>query len=172
MLKNKIVAGGFSELCERMQRKPCAVARIEGGCDYPEIRGCVWFYTTRMGVMVAAEIEGLPEATGRCSGPFFGFHIHEGHCCSGNAQNPFADAGGHFNPDCCPHPEHAGDMPPLLANCGYVLQVFLTNKYSVDEIIGRTVIIHAEPDDFTTQPSGNAGEMIACGEIKRCFCGR
>lgn len=172
MLKNKKVAGGFAELCERMQRKPCAVARIEGSCDYPEIRGCVWFYAARMGVMVAAEIEGLPEATGRCSGHFFGFHIHEGHCCSGNAQNPFADAGGHFNPDCCPHPEHAGDMPPLLANCGYALQVFLTNKYSVDEIIGRTVIIHAKPDDFTTQPSGNAGEMIACGEIKRCLFGR
>ena len=63
-------------------------------------------------------------------------------------------------------------MPPLLANNGYALQAFLTNKYCVDEIIGRTVIIHAKPDDFTSQPSGNAGEMIACGEIKRYLCGR
>lgn len=172
MLKNKKNMGAFSEFCERMQRKPCAVARIEGSCEYPEIRGCVWFYTTQMGVMVAAEIYGLPEETERCQSPFFGFHIHEGRCCTGTSENPFANAGGHYNPDCCPHPEHAGDMPPLLANHGYALQVFLVSKYCVDDIIGRTVIIHANPDDFTSQPSGNSGEIIACGEIKRCLCSK
>ncbi len=38
-------------------------------------------------------------------------------------------------------------------------------KFTIDEIIGKTVIIHAKPDDFITQPSGNAGEKIACGVI-------
>ena len=170
MLKNKKSMGGLSEICERLKQRPCAVARIAGSCDYPEIRGCVWFYSTEMGVLVAAEVYGLPEADARCNTPFFGFHIHEGGYCSGNAENPFANAGGHFNPDCCMHPEHAGDMPPLLANHGYSLQMFLLNKYCVDEIIGRTVIVHAKPDDFTTQPSGNSGKMIACGEIKRFMC--
>ena len=170
MLKNKKSLGGISEICERMKQRPCAVARIAGSCKYPEIRGCIWFYTTEMGVLVAAEVCGLPETADRCSNPFFGFHIHEGHCCSGNTENPFADAGGHFNPDCCSHPEHAGDMPPLLANDGYSLQMFLMNKYCVDEIIGKTVIIHSNPDYFSTQPSGNSGEMIPCGEIRRFLC--
>lgn len=152
MLKNKKSMGGLSEICERMKQRPCAVARISGSCEYPEIRGCVWFYKTEMGVLVAAEVSGLPEACGKCNSPFFGFHIHEGHCC--------------------PHPEHAGDMPPLLADCGYALQVFLTDKYCIDDIIGRTVIIHAKLDDFTSQPSGNSGEMIACGEIRRFLCCR
>ena len=47
-----------------------------------------------MGALVAAEVSGLPEACGKCNTPFFGFHIHEGHCCSGNAENPFTDAEG------------------------------------------------------------------------------
>ena len=63
-------------------------------------------------------------------------------------------------------------MPPLLADCGHALQVFLVNKYCIDEIIGRTVIVHAKPDDFTSQPSGDSGEMIACGEIRRFLCCR
>ena len=172
MMKRKKMMGGLSEICEKMGQRPCAVARIAGSCKYPEIRGCVWFYNTEMGVLVAVEIEGLPDAPVKCNTPFFGFHIHEGRCCSGNEENPFADAGGHFNPDCCPHPEHAGDMPPLLADCGHALQVFLVNKYCIDEIIGRTVIVHAKPDDFTSQPSGDSGEMIACGEIRRFLCCR
>ena len=77
MLKNKKSLGGISEICERLKQRPCAVARIAGSCDYPEIRGCVWFYSTEMGVLVAAEVYGLPEADARCNTPFFGFHIHE-----------------------------------------------------------------------------------------------
>jgi len=43
--------------------------------------------------------------------------------------------------------------------------VFLTNRFSVSEILGRAVVLHALPDDFKTQPSGAAGEKIACGNI-------
>ncbi|MDD7215163.1 MAG: superoxide dismutase family protein [Anaerovoracaceae bacterium] len=86
--------------------------------------------------------------------------------CSGTKENPFEDAHGHFNPDCCDHPHHAGDLPPLLGNRGYALQIFLTGRFCVSEIIGKTVIIHADPDDFTSQPSGNSGKMIACGQIR------
>lgn len=49
---------------------------------------------------------------------------------------------------------------------GYALSIFLTNRFRVEEIIGRTIVIHASPDDFKTQPAGNAGEKIACGVIK------
>ena len=44
---------------------------------------------------------------------------------------------------------------------------FLTDRFTLKEIIGRTVVIHSMPDDFTSQPSGNSGEKIACGVIKR-----
>ena len=81
------------------------------------------------------------------------------------------DALTHYNPRGCPHPAHAGDFPPLLANRSYALQVFLTDRVTLSEIIGRTVIIHAEPDDFTTQPGGSAGKKIACGQIQ-AVCSR
>ena len=65
----------------------------------------------------------------------------------------------------CPHPFHAGDFPPLLENNGYAYSKFLTNKFKISEIIGKVIIIHDLPDDFTTQPSGNSGTKIACGVI-------
>jgi len=63
------------------------------------------------------------------------------------------------------HPHHAGDLPPLFGNNGYALSMFLTTRFSVSEIIGRTVILHSAPDDFTSQPAGNSGVKIACGVI-------
>ena len=41
----------------------------------------------------------------------------------------------------------------------------LTNRFTVDEIINKVIVIHANKDDFTTQPSGNAGTKIGCGKI-------
>ena len=149
-----------------LQRRPDALAFISGSGDYPAIRGTAVFYQTDCGVLVAAELRGLPNPKERCAAPVFGFHIHEGGRCAGTEENPFADAKGHFNPGGCEHPHHAGDMPPLFGNRGYALSVFLTDRFTVREVIGRTVIVHARPDDFTTQPSGNAGAMIACGEIR------
>ena len=100
----------------------------------------------------------------------FAFHIHSGGTCSGSADDPFRDAQGHYHPENCPHPAHAGDMPPLFSNKGYAAQAFLTGRFTVREIIGRTVIIHAGTDDFTSQPAGNAGARIACGVIRRPGC--
>ena len=48
----------------------------------------------------------------------------------------------------------------------YAFQIFLTDRFTICEIVGRTVIVHSGPDDFTTQPSGNAGSKIACGQIR------
>lgn len=81
--------------------------------------------------------------------------------------DPLADAMAHYDPGSCEHPHHAGDLPPLFGNNGFALCAFLTNRFSVDEVVGRTVIIHDRPDDFTTQPSGNSGMKIACGVIRR-----
>lgn len=57
-------------------------------------------------------------------------------------------------------------MPPLFENNGYAYLSFLTNRFHIKDIIGKTVIIHDMPDDFRTDPSGNSGNKIACGIIQ------
>ena len=137
---------------------PDAVAIIKGSKSYPNIRGQVQFYQQSNYVLVRAAIQGLPSTdTG-----FFGFHIHEGNSCTGP---DFADTRSHYNPAEAPHPSHAGDLPPIFGCDGYGFLVAMTDRFFVDEIIGKTIIIHSGVDDFMTQPSGNSGEKIACGEI-------
>lgn len=144
---------------------PDATALMHGDSTHPELSGTVRFYQTRAGVLVAAELFGLPFSDGVCMSPVFGFHIHSGAACSGIESDPFADTGTHYNPNDCPHPYHAGDLPPLFGNHGYAFSMFLIDRFSVKEIIGKTIIVHSSPDDFSTQPSGNSGSKIACGEI-------
>lgn len=94
--------------------KPDASASISGSVRYPELRGRASFWQTRFGVIVSLYAHGLP--TGEplaCGHPIFAVHIHEGTSCSGNVNDPFADALTHYNPKKCAHPYHAGDLPPL-----------------------------------------------------------
>ncbi|MBQ8509032.1 MAG: superoxide dismutase family protein [Clostridia bacterium] len=149
-----------------LRQRPQASAQLAGDGEHMSIRGEVKFWQTPQGVFVAAEVTGLPSPAGPCKSPVFGFHIHEGGSCTGNAADPFADAMTHFNPGNCPHPHHAGDLPPLFGNNGHAYMTVLTDRFAVRDIIGKTVIIHANPDDFTTQPSGNSGMKIACGVIE------
>lgn len=142
-----------------------AIAEIKGNSDYPAITGTVVFKKKSNGVLITAEIFNLPYEIGKCKNRFFAFHIHDGESCTGNARDQFANAGTHFNPGKCPHPMHAGDLPPLLECNGYAYFSILTNRFTIDEIIGKVIIIHDKPDDFTSQPSGNAGNKIACGKI-------
>ena len=139
---------------------PDAVAQIQGGSEVPQLSGCVRFYQEQGCVLIVAEISGLPESeTG-----FFGFHIHQGENCSGAA---FSETGSHYNPTGQAHPKHAGDLPPLLSCRGDAYLSVKTDRFSVNEIIGRTVVIHSDPDDFRSQPAGNAGKKIACGVIRK-----
>lgn len=142
-----------------------AMAVINGSAEFPDINGTVTFVQKKNGVLVTASINGLPQGGNECSDKIFGFHIHEGKSCTGNEQDPFADAKAHYNPNGCLHPFHAGDLPPLFENNGYAYLSVLTNRFSLPEIIGRAVIIHDMPDNFTTQPSGDSGMKIACGII-------
>lgn len=152
-----------------LNSKPTAEACIFGSDKYPDIKGKVKFHQLCEGVLVHAEICGLPKNCDSCKDSIFAFHIHGGTECKGNKDDPFANADGHYNPDNCQHPFHAGDMPPLFGAKGRAVLIFITDRFTVSEILGKTVIIHAKPDDFTTQPSGNAGEKIACGTVKG-FC--
>lgn len=148
-----------------LQKLPQAVAVISGSPQYSGIGGTVKFYQAPRGVLVVAEILGLPISEGTCEGGVFAFHIHGGTSCTGNEEDPLANAGTHYNPNNCPHPYHAGDMPPLFAAGGEAFLAFFTDRFDVNDILGKTVIIHNGVDDFTSQPSGNAGNKIACGVI-------
>ena len=149
----------------KIKTKPCALAKIKGSQDYPNVHGIVYFYKVSEGVLVSFKMNGLPVSNNICKQPIFAAHIHNGGSCTGNNSDPFANAMMHYNPNGCEHPYHAGDLPPLFSVDGIVFSVFLTNRFCVNEIMGKTLIIHSAPDDFTTQPSGNSGTKIACGII-------
>jgi len=139
---------------------PClqAVAYIKGGEQAPGICGQVSFYQRKKCVLIEANINCLPSNN---SG-FYGFHIHDGGSCTGA---DFADTGGHYNPENAAHPNHAGDLPPLMLCCGGAWLRVATDRFRLSDVIGKTVVIHSMPDDFRTQPAGNAGTKIACGVI-------
>lgn len=149
-----------------LDSRPGAKAIIKGSKEYPQIIGTANFYQSGDGVLLTAEIIGLPHKKNTCTFGVFGFHIHEGGSCSGTAEDPFADTKMHYNPKNCPHPNHAGDLPPLFENKGRAFMAVLTDRFTVKEIIGKTIVIHSSTDDFRTQPAGNAGKKIACGIIK------
>ena len=149
-----------------LSQRPDAFAEVRGSEAYPNLRGLVSFYAMLSGTLVVSEVSGLPFSTEKCKQAIFGMHVHEGNSCTGNAEDPFADAKGHYNPDNCKHPQHAGDLPPLFGNDGSAWDAVFTNRFKPRDVIGRTIIIHGSPDDFTTQPSGNSGKKIACGVIK------
>lgn len=147
---------------------PDASAQLCGSEKYNDISGTVNFYQTGCGCFIVSEVLGLPKCENRCCPHIFGFHIHEGKSCTGNASDPFADTLAHFDKCGCTHPHHSGDMPPLFGNNGYAFSAFFTNRFTAKQIIGKAVVIHLMPDDFITQPLGGAGEKIACGIIKEC----
>lgn len=148
------------------KRVPQARAEIKGSVLYPSIEGDVWFYQAIHGVLVVLDIKGLPNDNIKCAKNIFALHIHEGSNCSGNIQDPFADAGVHYNPNNCLHPSHAGGLPPLFGVDGFAFLTVLTNRFTIDEIVGKAIVIHSSFDDFSTQPAGNSGTKIACGEIR------
>ncbi len=144
-----------------------AKAIIKGNSNYPNINGIITFKETKDGVLLTTKIKGLPQSKSTCMGRFFGFHIHSGNSCTGNKEDEFANSGVHYNPNDCPHPFHVGDLPPLMENNGLSYMVVLINKFKIKDIIGKVIIIHDMPDDFTSQPSGNSGKKIACGKIEQ-----
>ena len=120
---------------------------------------------------VGDKVHVLVNVTGLKPGQQHGFHIHEvGDCSSGDGMS----TKGHFNPLGKPHAHpglgHAGDLPALQADkSGRAKLDVMAEGISVSpgptSIVGRGLIVHADPDDYKTQPTGNAGARIACGVI-------
>jgi Cu-Zn family superoxide dismutase len=149
------------------ERQPVAVAKLEPRSG-TKVQGIITF--TQIGDLV--RVTG--EVSGHTKGPK-GFHIHEkGDCSAPDAMS----AGGHFNPTKSKHGgpydpvKHAGDLGNIVFNDAGVAKVnFTVGDISVsrdrpDGIIGRSVIVHLEPDDLKTDPTGNAGGRAACGVIQ------
>lgn len=121
------------------------------------------------GVLIRVEVTGLPEET------WVAFHVHETGVC--DHETGHESAGGHFNPGSADHGyraangPHAGDMPNQYVPAGGALRVEIFNaRVSLDAgeagIRGRALMIHAGADDYETQPSGNAGDRLACAVIE------
>ena len=92
----------------------------------------------------------------------YALHIYEGNICK---KNEFKETGNHYDKYGKGHPMHQGDLPPLFSNNGYSYMKVYTNRFTPEEIRGKTLVIHSGFDDFVTQPSGNSGQKIACGTI-------
>lgn len=132
------------------------------------VSGSARFEPVSDGVRVVVEVAGL------APGSEHGFHVHEkGDCSSGDGMS----AGGHFNPTGMPHGSagaamhHAGDLPSLKADAGGVARLnFVSSSIALSgptSVVGRGLIVHRDPDDFTTQPTGNSGPRLACGVIAK-----
>jgi len=131
--------------------------------------------STRGEVTFTAEADGI-HVVGSFSGLAFGehgFHVHEkGDCSAPDATS----AGGHFNPATQPHAareasaRHVGDLGNLKADPYGLARVDFIDKTlalsGANSIVGKAVIVHEKADDFTTQPTGNAGARQACGVIE------
>ncbi len=152
--------------------KPTASAVLRGNDANSQIGGTVRFYPAATGTLVVAEVFGLPSQVWENGvmkqvGPFYAFHIHDGtECGAGNSADPFMAAGVHYNPTHREHPMHAGDLPPIMSSNGYGYIATYTAMFTPAQVIGKTVVIHANADDFKTQPSGGAGVKLACGKIE------
>jgi Cu-Zn family superoxide dismutase len=120
------------------------------------------------GVRILGALAGL------APGGEHGFHVHEtGDCSAPDASS----AGPHFNPDAAPHghpdagSHHAGDLPNLRADANGSIAVDIVSRAlalgtgDARDISGRAIVLHAQPDDYRTQPAGASGDRIACGVI-------
>lgn len=124
---------------------------------------------------IGSHVRATGRITGLTPGSTHGFHIHQNGDCSAVDGS---SAGGHFNPAAVAHgrieadPHHAGDMPNLQADAQGVAVVDgpLSPAVSIGDggaadILGRGLIVHADADDYATQPTGNAGARLACAVI-------
>ena len=139
---------------------PDAYAIIQGGSFFPDLTGVINFYQTNwgMGLVIEAEFTNLPNTTANAP-RFLGFHLHE----NGNCNDNFTNTGMHYNPTEADHPYHLGDFPSILNSNGYAYLAFYDGYLSLPAILGRSVIVHSQRADFSSQPSGDSGDKIPCG---------
>ena len=150
--------------------KPIATAQLQPTKD-STVAGTINFSLVDGQLRASGDITGLkPDSE-------HGFHIHEkGDCSAPDGTS----AGGHFNPGSSEHGSisaamhHGGDMPNIKADAqgnahidGPVASNVNVGVGDGFDIVGRGLIVHADPDDYKTQPTGNAGARLACAVITK-----
>lgn len=154
--------------CASTPAGPSSTARLEATRGNTTT-GTVTFTQSGGKVLVSGEVRGLkPNAE-------HGFHVHEkGDCSSGDGMS----AAGHFNPAGAPHGQHgigmshAGDLPSLKADGNGVARINaevqgISVGSGMADVVGKGLIVHRDPDDYKTQPTGNAGPRLACAVITK-----
>lgn len=128
------------------------------------INGVVNFEKKEGLLLVTADLKGLKPNTK------LGFHIHQNGVCEGP---DYKTAGDHYNPTHMKHgspdvtQRHKGDMGNLQTDKNGNARMTITlNETTLEEVMGKSVLVHASADDFKTQPSGNSGARIACGLVR------
>jgi Cu-Zn family superoxide dismutase len=154
--------------CATSQPEAVATAELQATRGNA-VTGTLRFAQTGDKVLVTGEVRGLK------AGAEHGFHVHEkGDCSSGDGLS----TGGHFNPAGSGHgrhghgAHHVGDLPSLVADAQGVARVkFETTALSLgrgaNSVLDRGLIVHRDPDDYKTQPTGNAGPRSACAVIRK-----
>ena len=163
-----IAAAAMLTACAAPSDGPRASAQLQPTTGSSTV-GSVSFVQAGNKARVSGEVRGLKP------GAEHGFHVHEkGDCSSGDGMS----AGGHFNPTGAPHGKHdagmhhTGDLQSLKADASGVARFSfdsstITVGSGATDIVGKGLIVHRDPDDYTTQPTGNAGPRLACAVIAR-----
>lgn len=175
-MKNFIALAAAAALiggCQGMARESAAPQPLQATAALQPTKGSKAFGEATF-EEAGERVHLLVNAQGLKPNQEHGFHIHEaGDCSSGDGMS----AKGHFNPAGKPHgnpassEHHAGDLPALKADeHGHAkldaMVEGITLAPGPNSIVGRGLIIHADPDDYKTQPTGNSGARIACGVIR------
>jgi Cu-Zn family superoxide dismutase len=159
------VKQGWSNLTSSGDKASAVLQPTKGN----NVKGTVTFVQGADRVRVSGTVSGLQPNSQ------VGFHIHEaGDCSSGDGMS----AKGHFNPQGKPHgnpasaERHAGDLPMLRADASGNASIsadldVISVGPGPNSIVGRGLIVHVQPDDYKTQPTGNAGARSACAVIQR-----
>ena len=162
-----IACAGVIAGCASLGGGPTAKAELQSKSG-SSVTGALSLRQESAGVRITGDVRGLAPASTH------GFHVHEkGDCSAPDASS----AGPHFNPGGSPHgkmgagPHHAGDMPNIVADKRGTARVDVlvpgaTLGEGANSVTGRAIVVHRDPDDYQTQPAGNAGPRVACGVIR------
>ncbi len=145
---------------------PGVVASVEikpwtgNGSNDNKVNGVIQFAPTSSGMELSGALRNLPEGA-------HGLHIHQNDDCASPGEHFVPTGNRHGDPGSAEH--HLGDLGNVEADASNQAVVSIgvsgLTLNGTNSILGRAMVVHARPDDMTSQPSGNSGDVIGCGII-------